>query len=55
MLLVASAVLLGLTLFLRLQPIFQLIPVVLFLLVALILTVIDKSEKDKVAYKKIKK
>lgn len=51
----ASAMLLGIMLFIRLSPIYQLVPIVVLLLIALILIVLEKAKKDKAAYKKIKK
>jgi hypothetical protein len=41
--------------FVKLKPLFQLIPVVLLLLIAMVLAVLEKAKKDKAAYKKIKK
>ncbi len=54
-LMLLSAGLLFLMLFIRLEPLFQLIPVILLLLAAMVLVVLEKIKKDKAAYKKIRK
>lgn len=41
--------------FVRLKPLYQMIPIISLLLVALVLAILDRAKKERKAYKKLKK
>jgi len=54
-LLKSSLVLVGLMLFIKLKPIYQIIPVVILVLASVVLITIEMFEREKLKYNRIKK